>query len=147
MTALVHPLPAGGRRSARPQVPPLAAVPSRRPSRRRAVPRPTAAQFRRRRAVSGLLAVVLLGGGLSLGVLGGVPLTPAGRAPAAGSVSVRAAAPVASASYVVQPADTLWRIARAMQPSGDVRPLVQRLAAERGGTALRAGERLVLPPG
>ncbi|MGI8685418.1 MAG: LysM peptidoglycan-binding domain-containing protein [Acidimicrobiales bacterium] len=145
MTALVHPMPVGRGRRVRPCPPQVAAA--RRPAATTAAGRPAAAQFRRRRAVASLVAVVLLGGGLALGVPGDVPLTPSGRAPAAGSVSVDAAVPVARLSYVVQPGDTLWDIARALQPSGDVRPLVQRLDAGRGGAPLRAGERLVLPAG
>lgn len=145
MTALVHPLPVGRARRGGPR---RHATPAR-PAAARATGggRPTAAQFRRRRAVATFVAVVLLGGGVALGVPGGVPLTPSGRAPAAGAASVAGAVAVARASYVVAPGDTIWRIARALQPSGDVRPLVQRLAAARGGAPLRAGERLVLPAG
>lgn len=146
MTALVHPLPVGGRRAPRLR-PPLTVLAADRHPARRSAGRPTAAQFRRRRAVASLVAVVLLGAVLALGVPGDVPLTPSGQAPAAGVVSVGGAVAVSSGSYVVQPGDTLWQIARALQPSGDVRPLVQRLAAERGGAPLRAGERLVLPSG
>ena len=46
---------------------------------------------------------------------------------------------------IVQPGDTLWSIARAVQPEGDVRPLVQRLAELNGGAQIRAGQALVLP--
>ena len=52
---------------------------------------------------------------------------------------------VAERTYVVQPGDTMWGIARAAQPRGDVRPLVDRLAAERRGRPLRVGERIVVP--
>ncbi|MGH9178659.1 MAG: LysM peptidoglycan-binding domain-containing protein, partial [Acidimicrobiales bacterium] len=68
-----------------------------------------------------------------------VPLTSPGPAPAAGMV------PVARTGYVVQPGDTLWSIARSLQPAGDVRPIVGQLDAARGGRPLRAGEHLVLP--
>lgn len=151
MTAVTHSLPTG-----RQYGPALRPVPAGRSYRSlpgrpataepTAGVRPTAAQFRRRRAVASLSAVVLLGAGVVLGVPGGVPLTPSGRAPAAGAVPANAVA-VAESSYVVRPGDTLWHIARALQPEGDVRPLVQRLAAARGGAPLLAGERLVLPPG
>ncbi|MGH9153252.1 MAG: LysM peptidoglycan-binding domain-containing protein, partial [Acidimicrobiales bacterium] len=100
-----------------------------------------AARSRRRRTVVVLVALVLLGGGAALGGPGRAPLTSPGQAPAGGVV------PVAETSYVVRPGDTLWGIARAAQPSGDVRPLVQWLARQRGGAPLRVGERLVLPPG
>lgn len=49
-------------------------------------------------------------------------------------------------TYVVQPGDTLWAIARHLQPTGDVRPLVERLRRTNGRTSLVPGERLVLPP-
>jgi hypothetical protein len=65
-----------------------------------------------------------------------------------GSLAVpepRAAAASAGAVYVVQPGDTLWTLARRAQPTGDLRPLVGRLAAARDGQPLRAGQRLVLP--
>lgn len=137
MTALVHPCPAGRARGCRPPALPVAARPT--PGAR-----PTAAQFRRRRAAVTLAAAVLLGAGGALGVPGGVPLTPSGPAPAAQGVAE--AELVAQQSYVARPGDTLWQIARALQPTGDVRPLVQRLAAGRGTAPLRAGERLVLPP-
>lgn len=130
MTAVVHPLPA--RPTAR-RIPP-----ARHGAPRRA---PGAVQFRRRRAVVALCALVLLGVGAAVGDLGETPLTSPGPAPAADLV------PVAETSYVVRPGDTLWEIARALQPLGDVRPLVQWLAALRGGAPLRVGERLVLPPG
>ncbi|HVM02376.1 MAG TPA: LysM domain-containing protein [Acidimicrobiales bacterium] len=143
MTAVAHPLPVrptgaratpgAGRRRGRPaRTPPssrgLGAAPSR---RRRIVV-----------ALVALLALVVLGGGAVLP--GRTPLTSPGPSPAAGVVPV---APVAETSYVVRPGDTLWGIARAAQPSGDVRPLVQWLARQRGGAPLRVGERLVLPPG
>lgn len=101
--------------------------------------RPNAAQFRRRRAAAAAIAAVLLGGVVALGMPGEVPLTTSGPAPTAGLV------PVARTTYVVRPGDTLWEIATALVPSGDVRPLVQRLVEERQGAPLRAGERLVLP--
>jgi hypothetical protein len=50
----------------------------------------------------------------------------------------------ASAVYVVQPGDTLWTLARRAHPSGDLRPVVDRLAAAQGDRALRAGQRIVL---
>ena len=47
--------------------------------------------------------------------------------------------------YVVQPGDTLWAIARRLQPTGDVRPLVARLAAQRHGQPLEVGQSVSLP--
>lgn len=46
---------------------------------------------------------------------------------------------------VVQPGDTFWKLARSVQPTGDVRPLIAQLARAHGGSALQAGDRIVLP--
>jgi LysM repeat protein len=46
--------------------------------------------------------------------------------------------------YVVQPGDTYWTIARRLQPTGDVRVLVDRLSGDHGGAPLQPGEQLVL---
>jgi LysM domain-containing protein len=80
-----------------------------------------------------LRAVVVLVSGLG----GGPPLTSP-EAPLASR-------PVAARVHVVQPGDTLWSIARSLHPQGDVRDLVDRLAATRGRDALQVGERIVLP--
>jgi LysM repeat protein len=48
-------------------------------------------------------------------------------------------------TYVVQPGDTLWSIARRLQPEGDVRPLVDQLVDLNGGTDLAVGQRLPIP--
>lgn len=135
MTAVAHPMPAPAVR-ARAQA--RARAPRPRPV---GTVRPSPVQFRRRRAVTALAATVLLGAGAAVGGLGRVPLTPPEPAPAERFL------PVAERSYVVRPGDTVWHIARALQPAGDVRPLVHELAGRRGGAPLRVGERLVLPPG
>lgn len=95
---------------------------------------------RRRLVAAGLVVVFMLGLGLALG--------RAGTQRAAGlpeAVSGGAELPIAQREYVVQPGDTLWKIARALQPEGDVRPLVQEMARARGGAPLRAGERIRMP--
>ena len=45
----------------------------------------------------------------------------------------------------MQPGETLWSIAGALRPSGDVRSLVRALARLNGGASLQVGQRLVLP--
>ena len=47
--------------------------------------------------------------------------------------------------YVVQPGDTLWTIARALQPAGEIRALVDQLADRHEGAALRPGQVIHLP--
>ena len=47
--------------------------------------------------------------------------------------------------YVVQPGDTLWSIATRIDPTGDPRPLVDRLAAQIGSDTVVPGEHLTLP--
>jgi LysM repeat protein len=46
---------------------------------------------------------------------------------------------------IVKPGDTLWSIARKLQPTGDIRPLVDRIAKINNGHSLIAGQALVLP--
>jgi len=94
---------------------------------------------RRRRRIAAFAAAVLLAAGAVLGGLGGGPLT------APGPTAPLALSPVAQRWHVVQPGDTLWTIARALQPAGDVRALVDRLAAEHGGSVLRPGQVVTLP--
>jgi len=97
--------------------------------------------LRRRLVAVGLVVLFLVGLGLALG--------RASSQRAGGFVGSGADAadtlPIAQREYVVQPGDTLWKIARALQPEGDVRPLVYELGKARGGAPLRAGERIVMP--
>jgi len=117
----------------RPQAPPrhLRLVPPPAPRRRS-----RSSIYWRRRALVLVAAVLLvIAARAALGALGGGPLaapeTPAGRGGAA-------------AVYVVQPGDTYWSIARNLQPSGDVRVLVDKLSSEHGGAPLQPGEQLAL---
>ena len=119
-----------------PQVRPFGASPSQ------------AEIYRRRRLVAALAVIVLafclfLAGRATAGLLGSGPLTAAETR----GVPVVAldTKPVAETTYVVRTGDTLWSIARRVQPVGDVRPLVDALAETRGGHPLQPGERIVLP--
>lgn len=101
-------------------------------------PRPSAATFWRRRVVvAALLVVSLMAAVHVLGRFGGGPLSLAEPLPTLASSSP-------GDVYIVQPGDTLWAIARSLQPEGDVRPLVQRLAAQLHGRSLSVGDRLVV---
>ena len=48
-------------------------------------------------------------------------------------------------SVIVKPGDTLWSIARQLQPAGDIRPIVDRIAKINNGHSLIAGQALLLP--
>jgi hypothetical protein len=52
--------------------------------------------------------------------------------------------PIATRVHVVQPGDTLWSIARELEPTSDPRAVVDRLASLNGGSAVHVGQRLVL---
>ena len=81
--------------------------------------------------------------GLESRPLAAPELAGAGQAPL-GATPVTAAARSGQV-YVVQPGETLWDIARRLQPSGDVRSLVDRLAKAAGPGPLQIGQRLLLP--
>jgi hypothetical protein len=94
----------------------------------------------RRSVVVGAFAILLAtcavwvqGGG---GRTGSDPL----NAPGAGRTATAAAH-----VWVVQPGDTLWAIARRLEPNGDVRPLVDALSREVHGRPLQVGQRIAVP--
>lgn len=109
-------------------------LPLGRPAGRR---QPSAA-VRRLRAALAIVAVAAAGTLLGVGSLAGAeqvtePALATHQSPA-----------VAATSHVVQPGDTLWSLARRLQPEGDVRPLVARLRARSGGGALVPGQHIQL---
>ena len=116
--------------------------------RRSARPSPVSAA---RHRVAALVVLAIVGSFAAL-VLAGMhharsgPASLDGAGSGAGATVAVVGAPVAAAVHVVQPGDTLWTIARALQPSGDIRPLVHRLQSTVGGRALQPGQRVLLPP-
>lgn len=55
------------------------------------------------------------------------------------------ATPAATAEVQVQAGDTYWSVARRLQPTGDVRPLVDQLVALNGSAPLQAGQEILVP--
>jgi LysM domain-containing protein len=100
-----------------------------------------AAAHRRRRVVAGLLAVLVLTGILS----GSRALLAPLAEPASAGPAAPAAATAGSVSVVVEPGDTLWTIARRVQPDGDIRPLVDQLVATSGSGPLQPGDHITIP--
>jgi hypothetical protein len=131
MAAIAY--PDRGRRPQAPRPRHLTVVPD--PVRRRRVRSRSSIYWRRRLLVLAAAVLIVFAARAALGALGGGPLaapeTPAGRGGAA-------------AVYVVQPGDTYWSIARHLQPSGEVRALVDKLSSEHGGAPLQPGEQLAL---
>lgn len=106
---------------------------------------PTPAVYRRRRAVALILALALVV--VATAGLGAVlrPLAGNGEGRPLSASAVPSPVPAGSETLLAQPGETLWDIARDLQPSGDVRPLVDELAALNGGATLEAGQAVVLP--
>jgi hypothetical protein len=135
----------------------IATAPTRFPSRPvlvvlPPVTRPGARIYRRRRlavlgaALSVVLLAVLLTSLAGRATSSDVRITPAEapivRNPAAYGASGQRVP--ARAVYVVQPGDTIWTIARDLDPSGDTRATVDRIVALNGSAALEPGQRLRL---
>lgn len=117
---------------------------------------PTVRTIRRRRLMVLLAALttavlLVLAASRAAATFRDVPASVPERRPvpaldaAATAGATPAAARRAASGYVVQPGDTLWSIARHLQPQGDVRPLVDQLVDLNGGTDLAVGQRLPIP--
>ena len=85
-----------------------------------------------------VLIIALVVAALTVCVVG---LTAANAAPR----RPLAATAVAEQPYVVQPGDSLWSIARSLQPSGDVRMLVHLLEQTNGVVNVDAGSTILVP--
>jgi nucleoid-associated protein YgaU len=142
MAAIAYPLPrdrGGARQPVRPPEPRRLAG-AEPIDRRRRPPSPAA---RRRATIRRRLTAIAFVVGLVLVIRplvlpGGDPLVVPGRAtPVAAAAGTR--------TYIVQPGDTLWSIARHLHPDQDPRPLVDQLSTQVPGGSLQAGQRVVLP--
>lgn len=105
-----------------------------------------AATYRRRRIGAAVVIVAVLAVSW-LAVLGAASLFAGSPADASGvpSASIEPTTPAGVGPvHVVAPGDTLWSIAAGLQPDGDVRALVDRLAERSGGGPLQAGQRIPL---
>ncbi|MDQ1403811.1 MAG: hypothetical protein QOG03_2127 [Actinomycetota bacterium] len=89
------------------------------------------------------VAALVLAAGLVLGLRAAPAWLRSGPLSAPGSPAP-ATQPIGATTYVVQAGDTVWAIARRVQPSGDIRPLVDRLQAQLRGAVLVPGTRLHL---
>jgi hypothetical protein len=106
--------------------------------------RPSAAVYRRRRLVAAAV-VVLIASTAWLAVVGArTVLAGPPAVPATTAATVEAPPAGAGPVHVVQPGDTLWSIAEGLEPSGDVRTVVDELADRAGAGPLQAGQRIPL---
>ena len=106
---------------------------------------PSPAVYRRRRVVALILAVALV-----VVAMAGIravlrPLTGSADGRPLSALDASAPVPAGTETLLVQPGESLWDIARDLQPTGDLRPLVDELAALNGGATLEAAQNLVLP--
>ena len=103
------------------------------------VTRPGARIYRRRR-------LAVLAAALSVLVLPALVFAASGSSTSVTPASAPVAPAVAPASpvYIVQPGDTLWSIAHAVDPHADPRDVVDHLVELNGSGALQPGQRLRL---
>lgn len=113
------------------------------PLPRRARPRTRRGRIERRRAV----AVVALATWVALLVAGVAGSSGAQSASSPMRARVGETVLVAERSYVVEPGDTLWGIARRISRGGDPRPVVEEIILLNGlgDSPLAVGRRLRLP--
>jgi hypothetical protein len=107
----------------------------------RSVPSTFRRQARRRLTILVCTAIAVVLAPLLFGVVGAI------QGGDSSTVAPAAAAPSATATYVVQPGDTLWTIASRIAPGHDVRATVDDLVRLNGSAALQVGQRLRIDTG
>lgn len=95
--------------------------------------------WRRRLALVTLALVLVLAARVLIAQLEGGPLATFELGSPLG------AAPAGHVDYVVQPGDTLWKIASQVDAHGDPRPVVDQLVHRLHGADLQVGQRITLP--
>ena len=100
--------------------------------------RPSAATFRRRRAVVGITSAVFVAVGV---VAAHDVLAGSGGDPASAAVSL----PALERRVVARPGDTLWSIAEAHHGDIAIARYVDALVDANGGASIEAGQLVVLP--
>jgi hypothetical protein len=98
-----------------------------------------AAVYLRRRVAAAVIVLVVLVGAVAVGRAAIHAVTP--RTPSLSASAI----PPGAATVVVRPGDSFWSIARRLQPTGDVRLLVDRLSAEHANAPLQPGDVLAVP--
>jgi hypothetical protein len=101
-------------------------------------PQALAATYRRRRLVAALVVVTVLVVALQLAqALAGV----------AAGWAAPSSAPIEGPTVVVEAeaGDTLWSLARQVHPTGDLRPVVEAMVADRGTAAVDVGDDVRVP--
>ena len=93
-------------------------------------------------AIAAIVVAMVLALAIGNGALAGLAPGPAPASAAAPSVVDAAGS---ASTVTVQTGDTMWSIARRLQPTGDVRPLVDELVALNGGVVLQPGQQLAIP--
>ncbi len=99
------------------------------------------ALYRRRRLAALVIVGVALWAAIQL-VSVMVPVLLEGES---ATTSPRATLEIHGDRYVAQPGDTMWAIARALTPSGDVRATVHRLVETNGFDTLAVGQEVRIP--
>lgn len=95
-------------------------------------------------AAVALVLAVLLSVAIGSGALAGLAPAPTAAQPTTARPAA-AAADAAATTVRARAGDSLWSIARRLQPTGDVRPLVDQLVSLNGTAPLQPGQAVVLP--